>query len=152
MIKMISGAYPLRGDYGEVEMKTSASKPFSLDEASEARLVKRGVASYVPRRIDPEAESTIPGVATPQGGRPEDGAGVTPLQNEGGAEGTTDDSIPEYSIDTGMEKLKELYELCGFTFRVGMSKAKMIAEMDDYFATAGDDETPPELDPEEPVS
>lgn len=119
MIKIICGVY---GHYtgGMVVAKDKNSAPFSLPPEREAELVALGVAAY--------AEDTMEETPTPIGF---DEVPELP-------EGVLD--IPEYSIDMKADELRKIGKLCGLTFKVGMSKADMVAALDAFFAEHIDDE------------
>lgn len=42
--------------------------------------------------------------------------------------------IPEYSIDSSVNELREIGKLCGLTFKVGMTKAQMVEALDAHIA------------------
>lgn len=119
MIKIICGVY---GHYtgGMVVAKDKNSEPFSLSPEREAELVALGVAAY--------AEDTAQEVSAPIGF---DEVPELP-------EGVLD--IPEYSIDMKADELRKIGKLCGLTFKVGMSKADMVAALDAFFADHIEDE------------
>ena len=48
--------------------------------------------------------------------------------------------IPEYSVEMKANKLREIGAEHGLTFPVGMTKAEMVAELDEHFSTT--DEAP----------
>lgn len=146
MIKMISGVYGYRDTDGTIKPKTSKDPPFSLPDEEERRLVRLRVAEY---SNTPGEDTPGSGAATPGGGVEVTGEGDTPTGGDGGAEGL--ESVlekPAYSANTSFDDLKELLSLCGIKFKVGMSKAGMIAALDEYYG--GEDEAPPDLSPEEP--
>lgn len=60
--------------------------------------------------------------------------------------------VPAYNAEMSIAELKEIMEQCGLTYKVGMSRAKMVAALDEYCATAEDAEELPELQTEEPVT
>lgn len=60
--------------------------------------------------------------------------------------------VPAYNAEMSIAELKEIMEQCGLTYKVGMSRAKMVAALDAYCATAEDAEELPELQTEEPVT
>lgn len=39
-------------------------------------------------------------------------------------------AIPEYSVENTANELREIGKLCGLTFKVGMTKAEMVAALD----------------------
>lgn len=45
------------------------------------------------------------------------------------------DGIPEYSTQSSASELREIGRLCGLTFKVGMTKAEMVAALDAYINT-----------------
>ena len=74
-----------------------------VDEATARRLVEeKGVAEYV---TPPSAEPELP-------------------------EGVV--GVPVYSVDMRADELREIGELCGLTFKKGMSKAEMVAALDKH--------------------
>lgn len=121
MIQMISGTY--------AGIRTASDGPFSLTEKEEARLVARGVAKYV------DAPSTAPADDQEPAGGVEESPAVndTPESVDetqelpDGVEG-----IPEYSVDNSPAELRAIGKLCGLTFKVGMSKADMVAALDKF--------------------
>lgn len=146
MIKMISGVYGYRDTDGTIKPKTSKDPPFSLSAEEERRLVRLRVAEYSDKPGEDTPES---GTATPAGGVEVTGEGDTPTGDNSGAEGLESAlGRPAYSVDTSFDDLKELLSLCGIKFKVGMSKAGMIATLDEYYG--GEDEAPPSLSPEDP--
>ena len=117
MIKIICGTY---GRYVEQKVKDKdgnetvktrvvpmapGSEPFSLDPEREAELVKLGIAEYV---VDEDN--------TEEPEEPELPEGV--------------EEIPAYSVDMKATELREIGKMCGLTFKVGMSKAEMVAALD----------------------
>lgn len=104
MIKIVCGVY---GHYinGKVVPKDKNADPFELTPEQEARLVKQGIAVYIDQPSEPDVAPDLP-------------AGVT--------------GIPAYSADMKVAELREIGAMCGLTFKVGMSKAEMVAELDDY--------------------
>jgi len=105
MIKMIAGKTGVLVN-GIVVPKTKESEPFSSTPEHEARLVDLGLAKYIGEAV----------------GITEDGE-ITDLPD-----GVT--AIPAYSEETSAKELREIGKLCGLTFKVGMSKADMIAALD----------------------
>ena len=108
MIQMKSGTFGLSVN-GFVKAMTKDSGPFVASEEQEARLVKLGLAVYVD-------EDPI-------------GFDETPDDLPDGVVG-----IPEYSIDNTANELREIGKLCGLTFKVGMTKADMVAALDAHIA------------------
>lgn len=105
MIQMKAGTFGLAVN-GFVKPMTKDSGPFVASEEQEARLVKLGLAEYVtdgtPIGFDEAPEDLPEGVV----------------------------GIPEYSIDNTANELREIGKLCGLTFKVGMTKAEMVAALD----------------------
>lgn len=142
MIQIISGVY---GD----GMKRAGDGPFCLSEQEEARLVKRGVAKYVDvSTLDPIIYDVPTGGTAPdpeqQGDAPgndENGAPIgfdeTPPELPELPEGVT--AIPEYSVDSSLSDLRKIAALCGLTFKVGMTKADMVAMLDAHIAENTDE-------------
>lgn len=54
--------------------------------------------------------------------------------------------IPEYSVDNTVAELREIGKLCGLTFKVGMTKAEMVAALDAHIEEHTEDEEPEETD------
>ena len=139
MIKMIAGRFGLLVD-GIVKGMDKNSPPFEASEEQEARLVEQGLAKYVDKPAPvADAEDALPD-------------GVT--------------GIPAYSEETSAKELREIGKMCGLTFKVGMSKADMIAALDAHIEahtfegvevnedgeiTVADAEDAPTFDPSEAV-
>lgn len=135
---------------------TAADGPLTFSEELEARLVSEGVAKYVedkPARKEPTNKVTVKEVATAVGEANEQGASNNTPDNEAGSIGSENaQSIPEYSVDMKAAELREIMEDCGLQYKVGMSKADMVAALDAYFGDEVEDEdTPPDLGAEDPV-
>ena len=103
MIQMKAGTFGLSVN-GYVKAMTKESGPFVASEEQEARLVKLGLAVYVDKA--PEQNDDLPELP--------DGVTV----------------IPEYSTENTAAELREIGKLCGLTFKVGMTKAEMVAALD----------------------
>lgn len=114
MIQMIAGVYGLYKD-GRVRGMSRESGPFSVDAAEEARLVGLGIAEYV-NIYAAEGEEDAPELPK----LPELPDGVV--------------AIPEYSEDSSPKELREIGKLCGLTFKVGTTKAEMVAALDAHIA------------------
>ena len=110
MIKIVSGVY---GHYinGRVVAKDKNSPPFSLTPEREAELVEKGIAEYFE-----EYSASLDPI----------GFDETPPDDDG-------DNIPAYSAKNTVKELRDLGKAHGLTFKVGMSKADMLAELDDLF-------------------
>lgn len=119
MIQMICGTY---GHYinGQVIARTKDSDPFELSPEREAELVAAGFAQYVEYNDAPIGFDEIPPDLLPDDAVP----------------------IPEYSIDSTAKELREIGKICGLTFKVGMSKADMVAALDAFFDANLTDEEP----------
>ncbi len=135
---------------------TAADGPQTFSEELEARLVSEGVAKYVedkPARKEPMNNGTEKGVATGIGEANGQGTSNNPPDNEAGSIGSENaQDIPEYSVDMKAAELREIMEDCGLQYKVGMSKADMVAALDAYFGDEVEDEdTPPDLGAEDPV-
>lgn len=150
-IVITQGAYGHRPEGSRLtETKTADDGSFAVSDEEAARLVGLKVARYA----DSE-EIPVTGVATPEGGGDGTGEGDNPPGDDGGAEGReAAREKPEYGADTGFDDLKELLAACGLKFVVGMSKVDIIAALDEYYGggDTGDDEAPPNLSPEDPVT
>ena len=109
MIKMIAGVFGLPVD-GVVKRMDKNSKPFSASPEQEARLVKMGLAVYVDEPVAVPEDKNEPAIPS----------GVV--------------GIPEYSTETSAKELREIGKLCGLTFKVGMTKAEMVAALDAHIA------------------
>lgn len=124
MIKIVCGVY---GHYidGKVVAKNSESEPFSLTPKQEAELVAKGVAAFV----DDVAEVSNAETSAPIG------FDETP---NGSVE--SDIEIPEYSIDSKADELREIGKTFGLHFKVGMTKADMVSALDAFFAEKIDED------------
>lgn len=109
MIEMIAGVFGLPVG-GIVEAMDKKSGPFKASAEQEARLVKLGLAKYVDEPV--QAQETAP--AAPVG------------------EAAT--GIPAYSVNMKSAELRKIGEMCGLTFKAGMSKAEMVAKLDAHIA------------------
>ncbi|MEN6437026.1 MAG: hypothetical protein ABFD97_00415 [Syntrophobacter sp.] len=149
VIKIINGTYGHRpaGSRG-IEPKQACDAPFEIEDDKAERLVSRGIAVYV-------GEPTAPIVIA----ETEDAKGVATGQESSTAPppgGNTSDTEnapkAQYSIDMKAVELREILEQCGLVYKVGMTKAAMVAALDEYFEEeADDDEQPPALGAAEPV-
>lgn len=134
MIKIICGVYGycVEHENGAVSVipKDKNSAPFSIDPKREAELVAAGVAEYVTDYDD-----------APVG------------FDEQPPEVLLSSNIPEYNASMSAAKLREIGKDCGLTFKVGMSKADMVSELDAFFDEASEhcEDTPPTFDATEAV-
>ncbi len=119
MIKMIRGVFGLPVN-GIVKAMDKNSGPFEAGAEQEARLIRLGLAVRVetgePAPVVEPAETVD--TEAPIGfdempPLPEDVIG-----------------IPEYSVSMKATELREIGAMCGLTFKVGMSKADMVAALD----------------------
>lgn len=135
MIKMLHGVFGLPVN-GIVKAMDKNSGPFEASKEQEERLIKLGLAV----RVGVEEKPT------------DDGDGD-------GAPIGFDETPPEYSVDMKADELREIGKLYGLTFKVGMRKDEMVAQLDKLFAGAdeetdsddGDGDGAPTFDPTEAV-
>lgn len=116
MIKIVCGVY---GHYidGKVVAKDKNSEPFALSPEKEAELVAKKVAVYWDEPVqDMKTEDDVEVVA--------------PI----GFDEIPDDviHIPEYSINMKAAELREIGKACGLEFEAGMTKAQMVAALDQH--------------------
>ena len=130
MIRMVAGVYGLiiKRDDGSTYTQGMGpeSGPFSLTNAEEERLVSMKVAVYVDGEPAPVPAET-----------PELPDGVV--------------GIPEYSVDSSISDLRAVGKMCGLTFKVGMSKADMVAALDEHIAEHTVDDVDPDADEAEDI-
>lgn len=128
MIQIVRGVYGYLDQDGIVRPKTEADAPFELLPEQEERLVRLGVAQYVGN------------VKLTQ-----DLADLTE------AVGAIDiDEAPEEErplSDYSVKELRELGKEYGLTFKVGMSKAEMVAAIEAAEATLEMDDDDEDGDP-----
>lgn len=139
MIKIVCGVY---GHYigGKVVAKDKNSEPFALSPEKEAELVAKKVAVYVDEPVEAEDDAEV----------------VAPI----GFDEIPDDviPIPEYSINMKAAELREIGKLCGLEFEAGMTKAQMVAALDQHIEEntvdgdeEEDEEDAPTFDPTDAV-
>ncbi len=134
MIRMIAGVYGMKVKRPDgrsyIRGMGVGDGSFSLDPEREAELVGKGVAEYVS-----EPAPSLP---------PED----MEAENSSEAPELPGDviGIPRYSADDTTANLRKIGEMCGLTFKAGMSRSEMVAALDAHFAanTKEDPETVPE--------
>lgn len=136
-IKIIGGRYGYISPNGAFFVKTDNSAPFEVDDKEADRLIKRGVAEIVGGsgkhpEIDDETSRT----------------GSNPTDEENAA-GSENEDVFEYDENTSVKELREIGKKCGLSFPVGVTKANMIAALDEYFER--DDESGVDLGVEPPV-
>jgi|GEM_PF-2287598 len=109
-VRIINGVYGYR-TAGSRFIKTvrAGDPPIDVSADKAAELVAKKIAAYV---TEDDAETFVSGVAT-------------------GLNGT-------YSVDMKADELKRLLSECGITFKVGMTKAAMVAALDAYAAASDD--------------
>lgn len=123
MIKMIRGVFGLPVN-GIVKGMDKNSGPFNAGAEQEERLVRLGLAVKVEDEDGEPATTADNAVDTDTPIGMDD---MPPLP-----EGVT--GIPEYSVDTKATELREIGKMCGLTFKVGMTKADMVAALDKHIA------------------
>lgn len=94
------------------DLVKAGDPPIEVDEALAQRLVTKGVAEYVTPSTQPDEEPAAEPTAEPD----EEPAGKA------------------YHIGMTAKELREIGESYGLTFKQGMSKADMVAKMDELFA------------------
>ena len=118
MIEMIAGVFglPVKQPNGKTRVVAKGPKdgPFAASKEQEARLVSMKLARYVEL---PEEDDEA-GAPIGFNDMPELPEGVT--------------AIPEYSEESTAKELREIGKLCGLTFKVGMTKAEMVAALDEH--------------------
>lgn len=137
MIQMIAGVFGLQVG-GIVKAMDKNSGPFEVSPEQEARLIRLGLAVHVDDGTPIGFDETPPMDDEDDGepALPELPEGVTP--------------IPEYSTENTAAELREIGKLCGLTFKVGMTKAEMVAALDAHIeANMVDDVEPTEDDTED---
>lgn len=131
MIRIIKGVYGYLNENGVVKPKTPEDKPFELTKEQEARLVGLGVAEYVETEAYPIGFDEQP---------PED---------------IEEDEARKPLDEMSAKELRELGKEYGLSFKVGMSKAEMVAAIESAEqadeAEEDDGEELPEFDPSEAV-
>lgn len=135
---------------------TEADGPQTFSEEHEAQLVSEGVAKYVeskPLRREPPKKDTDKGVATAVGEENgQDASDNLPDDESGSKDPENARGIPEYSTDMKVTELREIMDDCQLQYKVGMSKADMVAALDAYFEDEDEDEdAPPDLGAEDPI-
>ena len=129
---------------------TNADGVQNLPEDVEARLVSEGGAQYVNRSVTPDKPVNV--VATPpKQPSPEKPGDNIPNEDDGSNGKTEAHETPSYNVDMKSTELREIMDDCGIPFKVGMSKADMVAALDDYFGEESDEEEPPDLGAEDPI-
>lgn len=147
-IKIVNGVYghkPAGSKF--IDPKRTGDPPFEVEDARAAQLVAIKVAEYA----DIEEKQVLKEVATPPEGSEQTGTGVNMPNGESGSNGEGNvQEKPEYNIDMKATELREIMDNCQLTYKVGMSKADMVAALDAYFEDEGADE-PPKLGAEDPI-
>lgn len=60
------------------------------------------------------------------------------------------DSEPNYNANMKAAELQAIMDANGLEYKAGMTKAEMVAALDDYFDDTDDSNDPPVFEPEEP--
>lgn len=132
MIHIVRGVYGYLDKDGIVRPKTDADAPFELSPEQEERLVRLGVAEYVEKVNSAPVAEAEPGVSTEEA--PTDGISLA---------------------DLSVKELREIGKEYGLTFKVGISKAEMVAAIEEAEANVDaeeeDGEDTPTFDPSEAV-
>lgn len=158
-IKIINGVYghrPIGSKY--IEPKRAGDPPFQVDDAEAERLVNLKVAEYA----DIVTKLVPVGVATGEIPTEKEKTGINIPDEQNDSEDEMElPEKPDYSTDMKATELREFMEECGLTYKVGMSKADMVAALDEYYGVdteeedtedeTEDTEKPPELGVEDPV-
>lgn len=126
-IKITGGRYGYISPSGVKSVKTSDDPPFEVEDSEAARLVKRGVAE-----IDRE------GGKRPETGDISEGEGSNHIEDKEPAEDEPEGSL-DYDENTSIKKLREIGKKCGLSFPVGVTKADIIAALDEYFESEDND-------------
>jgi hypothetical protein len=173
-IKIITSVYGHRPKGSKyIQPKRAGDPPFLVEDEKAERLVAKGVAVYVD--AEPVATASGEG-EDPETGEyiPDGEAGADGEENAGsnGADDSEEDSDsdpddsredsedddgsddeeadseekPEYSINMKFDDLRELLKECELPYKVGMTKADIVAALDEFYG-----ENPPELDAEDPI-
>ena len=127
MIRIVRGVYGYLDKDGIVRPKTEADAPFELTPEQEERLVRLGVAQYA-GNVNFAQESEESAEEVPTGER--------------------------LLTDMSAKELRELGKDYGITFKVGMSKAEMVAaieEAENELDAVQDGEPAPVFDASEAV-
>lgn len=146
-VKIVNGVYGYRPDGVGSTEPIGIGETVSLPDDEAARLVDLGVAIIV-------GDAPAP-VATPDVGQSDGGEGDdTPEDGNGAEDGDEPPALPPYSVTMKADQLHVLLDRVGIQFKVGMTKADMVAALDAHFAEADEDsdETPPGLGAEDPVT
>lgn len=161
LIKIINGTYGYRpAGARSIEPRQAGDPSFPVEDEEASRLVGLGVAVYVdesaqeaPSVVDQAWEALgIKGVATGVGAGIGNGEGeYTPVENDGVEDG---EGAPSYDVGMKANELRGLMEECGLVYKVGMTKAHMVATLNKHFRGEGveDGEAPPALTAEEPIA
>lgn len=125
---------------------TEQDGPQSFSEEFEAHLVSIGIAKYadgnyaVPTAVATAIEDDEPPIAVVN--TPEE---ETPPTGE--------ITRPEYNANMKAAELREIMDECQLPFKVGMTKADMVAALDAYFDDEGEDEDElPDIGVEDPIA
>lgn len=117
-IIITSGVYGER--VGNDVIRRHAGDELSVSDAEGKRLIALGVAKSA--------------VATPDKGEQADAAGVRKSETASAAE-SKKSGESAYGTESTVAELRAIAKSEGITFKVGMSKAAMIAALDEHFGT-----------------
>lgn len=151
-IKIINGVYGHRSAGSKfIEPKRAGDPPFQVEDAKAERLVALKIAEYtdIVSKLVPAGVAT----ASEDTNRQKTGDYITNDRN-GSDDKVEHPEAPKYNVEMKASELRELMEGCGLTYKVGMSKADMVATLDAYFGDEVEDEdedTPPDLGAEDPI-
>ena len=140
MIKMIMGVYGFMDKDGIIRPKTAVDPPFELLPAQEERLVRLGVAQYVENVKSAE----IPPVTQAETYAEQDSIDIDVTPD-------VEHALSELSV----KELREIGKDYGLTFKIGTSKADMVAAIEkaeaELIAEEDDSEPAPSFDASEAV-
>lgn len=146
-VKIIFGAYGYKPAGAAHVRAVPVGGVVEVADDEAARLVSIGTAAYITEEYPTQA------VITPPVDEEQAGAGGNTEEDENTPEGEENDTdAPEYSVSMKADQLRALLEKCGIPFKFGMTKADMVAVLDQHFS-AGEyaDEEPPDLGAGAPV-
>lgn len=115
MIRMLHGVFGLPVN-GIIKAMDKNSGPFEASKEQEERLIKLGLAVRVTNEETPADDGKA------------DGAPIG-----------FDETPPQYNADMRADELRAIGKLFGLTFKVGMRKDEMVAELDKLFAGGAND-------------
>ncbi len=138
-VRITGGRYGYISPTGVYSVKTSDDPPFEVEDSEAVRLVNRGVAEIdVERGKRPKTGS----ISENKSSNPSEGENLTEGESE---------ALFEYDENTSAKELREIGKKCGLSFPVGVTKADMIAALDEYFERDDEDDDDIDLGVELPV-